>query len=280
MITRCGTPDDSTHQRAVTLLRYADLSRHPMVRQLGVPAAALDTLIGAALHLTPAALANYRLSLTATRSATVTRLLTDPDVTHALGRLPFVPGDRVGIIGYSISADALSWAHLLGDMLVATDSGVEVINESVTGRTTADAIAALPVLLEERPTTVLILLGVNDVRRYGPTPGVRMASARETRRNLAALQAMVRAAGSSPILIAPPPAAPPAVSESLWTATDLDELAALVRAADPHAVDLRRASSSPSPALVLPDGVHPSAAGQIQILRDIVAALGHRDGAL
>jgi lysophospholipase L1-like esterase len=272
MISRAATAGDSTE----TLLRYADLSRHPLVRQLGVPAAALDTLAGAALHLTLAEVAMYRQSLTHTRSATVTGLLNDPDFIQALRRLPFVPGDRVGIIGDSISADALSWANLLGDAFAATDRGVEVVNESVTGRTTADAIAALPVLLAERPTTVLILLGVNDARRYGPSPGVRMASARETRRNLAALQAMARAAGSSPILIAPPPAAPPAVSESLWTATDLDELAALVRAADPHAVDLRRASS-PSPALVLPDGVHPSAAGQVQILRDIVAALGHRD---
>jgi lysophospholipase L1-like esterase len=61
----------------------------------------------------------------------------------------------------------------------------------------------------ERPTIVLILLSVNDIRRYGPAPGVRMASARESRRNLAALQAMARVAGSSPILTTPTSAATP-----------------------------------------------------------------------
>jgi hypothetical protein len=37
-------------------------------------------------------------------------------------------------------------------------------------------------IVGERPITVLILLSVNDIRRYGAARGVRTASARESRR--------------------------------------------------------------------------------------------------
>ena len=157
------------------------------MRQLDVSADVLNNFVAAALHINPATLADYRRTFADSRAATVKTLLTDPDFTRTLDRLPFKPGDRVAVLGDSMSADALSWANLLRDVLDATHHDVEVINQSVTGRTTAEPITAFPALLAERPTIILILLGVNDARRYANIAGIRVASANETRRNLSAL---------------------------------------------------------------------------------------------
>jgi lysophospholipase L1-like esterase len=257
------------------LARYSDLSWHPLVRQLDVSADVLNNFVAAALHINPATLADYRRTFADSRAATVKTLLTDPDFTRTLDRLPFKPGDRVAVLGDSMSADALSWANLLRDVLDATHHDVEVINQSVTGRTTAEAITAFPALLAERPTIILILLGVNDARRYANIAGIRVASANETRRNLSALREMAALeAGTTAILITPPPAAPTdrPSTRSLWKTTDLDQLAAIVRDIDKHAVELR-SGATPPPGFWLADGVHPSAAGQVQILRTVIAGL-------
>ena len=96
---------------------------------------------------------------------------------------------------------------------------------------------------------------------------------------MSALREIATKAGVSPILITPPPAAPTksAVLGSLWEASDLDEITGTVRDIDPHAVDLRDGATSAT-GLLLADGVHPSAAGQIRILRTVITGLASCGG--
>ena len=77
----------------------------------------------------------------------------------------------------------------------------------MTGRTTAEAITALPTLLAERRNDYSSS-SASTTPAVTATTGFRVASPNETRRDLSALRDMVaQQAGTPAILITPPPAA-------------------------------------------------------------------------
>jgi len=75
--------------------------------------------------------------------------------------------------GYGLS-QSLSWVHLVQTKLTEQQVDMQLINASISGETTAGALARLPVLLQQhQPDYVLIELGANDGLRGFPLPGIK-----------------------------------------------------------------------------------------------------------
>lgn len=107
--------------------------------------------------------------------------------------------DRVLVMGDSLSAGyglrpGEVWVSLLEQRLQQDYPEATVINASISGETTAGALARMPRALEvHHPTVVVIELGGNDGLRGFPLPVVRA--------NLEQLIALSRAAGADVLLL-------------------------------------------------------------------------------
>ncbi len=215
--------------------------------------------------------------------ATAAELLEDGAFRRVVAALPFRSGEVVAVIGDSVTADSLSWAHLLAAVLRRADrTDVEIVNLAVSGITTTEAIAMFGLIARTAPAWVVQLLGTNDARRQGATAQVRTVSAEETRRNLRALRELVtHETRARHVVITPPPfrqelfdAFTPADSEVRWRREDVREVEAIIRSSVEDAVDLGAALPGDLPdEFWLPDGLHPSLLGHRLILAAVVAAL-------
>jgi acyl-CoA thioesterase I len=212
-------------------------------------------------------------------------LLADSTFTQAVLALPFRPGEVVVAVGDSITADQLSWAEILGCVFARLrPEEVRFVNASVSGVTTADLIARLHDIAAHEPSWVIAMIGTNDARRHGSGGPVRMASAGETARNLAALGPLLRERTASRLVLVTPP---PVDEERLlayeafrevrvtWRSEEIDQVAELVRGqTDVLVIDVHRELVSEEAAGYLTaDGIHPSIAGQMRIARAIATAL-------
>lgn len=270
-----GGVDDDLMTR---LIRYADLTAWPAFAALGVQEEAVDRLLAGTAGLDPSAVAGVRDALAGRVRAAAEALLTEPPVATGLHRLGLRPGERLVVLGDSLSADRLSWARLLAALVprVQPEASVEVL--ALSGRTTGEALALGPVLVSRIPTRVLVLLGTNDVRREGARSGVRMVTEEETARNLRALRLLLENdAGAEVRYVVPPPVDPQRcgltreLTGEWWDAADLSGLAATIREADPDAIDL---SAMPVRRdFWEDDGLHPSPVGQVAILRAVLAGM-------
>ena len=260
------------------LIRYADLTAWPAFAAFGVQEQEIDRLLAVTAGLEPSAVSGVRDGLAGRVRAAAGALLTERPVAAGLHRMALRPGERVVVVGDSISADRLSWARLLADLvpMVEPEASVEVL--ALSSRTSSEALALGPVLVSRVPTRVLVMLGTNDVRREGATTGVRMVSAAETARNLRALRLLLETeTGARVRFVVPPPVDPARVgltrelTGEWWDGADLPELTAIVRDVDPDAIDL---SGLPArPGFWEDDGLHPSPIGQVAILRAVLSAV-------
>jgi acyl-CoA thioesterase I len=95
--------------------------------------------------------------------------------------------------GYNMSIEQ-SWPSLLGAELQTLNKPTTVVNASISGDTTNNALARLPGLLSlHKPTSVLIELGANDGLRGFPPSLVRA--------NLEQIINLIKAEKSHPILM-------------------------------------------------------------------------------
>lgn len=260
------------------LVRYADLSAWPAFAALGVGDDALDRLFADTAGVDARTVADVRADLDDLVHDTAGALLADPAVARRMAELRLEAGERIAVVGDSISADRLGWARILDALLVRTHPRVSVDVLALSGRTTSEALALAPVLVARAPSRVLVLLGTNDVRREGSTSAVPMVSAWETGRNLHALRTLLETeVGARVRLLVPPPVDPQRcgstrwVTGEFWDAADLPRLATTVRDVDPDAVDLTRIPVGPW--FWEDDGVHPSPEGQVAILRTVLSRL-------
>jgi acyl-CoA thioesterase-1 len=168
------------------------------------------------------------------------------------------------VLGDSLSAAygmevSESWPSLLQERLEAEGLAYEVFNSSIAGETTQGGLARLPRLLEkQRPAIVLIELGGND--------GLRGLPLEVTRSNLASMIDQSRAIGAEIILseIRIPPN---------YGRTYTEKFNGLFHElAEQEGVTLLPfllQDIALEPGMMLPDGIHPTAAAQPVIL-DVV----------
>ena len=170
------------------------------------------------------------------------------------------------VLGDSLSAAygmevSESWPSLLQERLEAEGLAYEVFNSSIAGETTQGGLARLPRLLEkQRPAVVLIELGGND--------GLRGLPLEVTRSNLASMIDQSRAIGAAIILseIRIPPNYGRTYTEKFnglfHELAEQDGVTLLPFLLQDIALE---------PGMMLPDGIHPTAAAQPVIL-DVVWA--------
>ena len=168
---------------------------------------------------------------------------------------------RLLVVGDSISAAfgleiEQGWVHLLAQRLQQQNAGVEVINASVSGDTTAGGLARLPPLLQRHaPDLVVIELGGND--------GLRGMQPANMQQNLSSMVEQARAAGADVLLFGME--IPPnygvrytqAFRQVFVAVSDAHDIPLLPFLLEPVAAD---------PALMQSDGIHPTAEAQPLIL--------------
>lgn len=168
-----------------------------------------------------------------------------------------VLGDSLSA-GYGIETDS-GWTSLLARRLAERGSGHRVVNASISGDTTAGALARLDALLDRhRPEVVIIELGGNDGLR-----GIPLGRMRE---NLRTLVERCQAAGARSILVQmrlPPNYGPRYVSrfEDIYTQVAAETGAALA----PFILD----GVADVAGLMQTDGIHPRREAQSRMLDNL-----------
>jgi acyl-CoA thioesterase-1 len=152
-----------------------------------------------------------------------------------------------------------SWPSLLQKRLDEDGHAYRVFNSSITGETTQGGLTRLPGLLEKHaPAIVIVELGGND--------GLRGLPLDVTRSNLSEMIALSQAAGARVILAEmriPPNYGRTYTERFNGTYTELAErygVALLPFLLQDIALE---------PGLMLPDGIHPTAAAQPLILEQV-----------
>jgi lysophospholipase L1-like esterase len=212
-------------------------------------------------------------------------LLAEPPTAAAVDALTLAPGSTVAVIGESTSDAADSWCHILGQMLRLRrpDADIRLVNAAVSGYPTTMCQRVLcGVLLRHRPDWVVLSVGGNDVLRYGVGAEKPLVNIAETARNLAEMRRLVVNSGARPVWmtlagfdVARAASYPPLQAQQIWlrdadVVAVSDAIRAQARSGD-TVVDLQNTFGRPlDPAMLQPDGIHPSAAGQRAIARAFV----------
>jgi len=215
-------------------------------------------------------------------------LLEDPGFARLVDGLPFEPGATVIGLGDSITDDYLSWFEILRHLLAArrSDEGARLVNAGISGETTSGLLGRTLDMLEEEQDWLVVLIGTNDVAFVRDPPTKSLVSPEETAKNLRALRDLIEAQSSARLVwMTPPPAIEPRLAgedprQPTWRNADLAKVARLVCevAGEDPLVDLWEAFGDPAePHFLLPDGLHPSLAGQKAIAAALVERLG-REG--
>jgi len=119
-------------------------------------------------------------------------LLVFTGIAGAATRPVLVLGDSLSA-AYRIAPEA-GWVHLLEQRLQQSPAARPIVNASISGETTAGALARLPPLLaEHKPALVVVELGAND--------GLRGLPLAEIRTNLTRIVTASREAGAAVVLI-------------------------------------------------------------------------------
>lgn len=272
------------------MARYTHHSRLPVHATVGLDPELACVLDARFVGCTPERLREIRREHREAVVRTAEALLGDPVFAAAIARVPSLTGPRVVVLGDSVTADSLGWAELLAACLRTSAPsrrapGATVTNLAISGFTSTETIAMFDLVVRERPTCVLAMVGTNDGRRHGAAADVRMLSPTETERNLRALQVLTEVDARARFVgIAPPPmdqdlhdATAPERASVRFTREDLDATLRAVRAACPDVVDVPELLGDHLTSdFWVADGVHPSPEGQTILLRHIVGALAGR----
>lgn len=173
------------------------------------------------------------------------------------------------VLGDSLSASyglarEQGWVSLLRERLAAAGLPHQVVNASVSGETTAGGVTRLPALLErESPVVVIIQLGAND--------GLRGQSLELLRGNLHKLVDRAQGAGSRVLLIGN--RLPPNYG-AVYTEGFQDVFEAVAEAQQVPLVPFLLEGVAERWELIQPDGLHPKAAAQPQLLDNVWTKLG------
>jgi lysophospholipase L1-like esterase len=275
-----GAPPGIDDQTIARFTHFANLPPHARVGLAEDLALILDAHF---IGCTPERLQGIRQQHAESVARAASELLEQRDFQELVADLPFKRGDRIVVVGDSITADSLSWAHILDAVLKQTrHDEVRLVNLAVSGSTTGELIAMFDLVTRAHPTWVLQMIGTNDVRQHGSRAGIRAVSLEETGRNLQALERLTRRQTAARFVpITPPPtnqamfdAFMPMDADTRWLPGDLDAVVELTRTCLPFLIDL--GSRLPRPATSsfwIEDGLHPSLEGHQTILRCIVQSI-------
>jgi acyl-CoA thioesterase I len=194
--------------------------------------------------------------------------------------LPLRPGDVAVAYGDSITDDYQSWAYILERLLdtVRPADGVRILNVGVSGATSGDLLSRFPTVAAAKPSWIMVMIGTNDAVRPLGADGT-LVSADETRRNMRALAGLIADTTCAELIwLSPPPVLPEQFASHSVARTepivlspeDTERNIAAVLAQPELIVDTHRAFGTPPSAEYFIDGLHPSLAGQREIVKRLL----------
>ncbi len=164
--------------------------------------------------------------------------------------------------GFSLEPEQ-AWPHLIEQML--RDGGwpeIRVVNAGISGSTSASAVSRLQWQMKTPPDVLVLALGAND--------GLRGVSPAETKKNLAAAIDLARAGGVVVLLAGM--RMPPNYGAD-YTKEFEATFASLAAEKDVAFLPFLLEGVAGDPALNLPDGIHPNAAGYEIIAKNVANRL-------
>ena len=215
-------------------------------------------------------------------------LLADAEFADRVDRLPFQPGDTVVGLGDSITDDDQSWLEILRALVQVRrpQDHILVVNAGISGDTTSQMISRFLDVVVQKPDWIICMAGTNDARRHGRWPTKVLVSFEETKKNLDMLRNFAATQTSAQrVWMTPTPVIEEQIARDwflgprqlMWSNEDLAVIASAVCDQPDLVVDLWTAfGTPPDPRLLLPDGLHPSLAGQTTIVSALVDRLATR----
>lgn len=267
---------------------FIDLNIQQVPRAVGldVPPAAAASILG----ITEAQFRAYIASVQADVRQMAAELLSQPQAAEAIDRLPVPPGGALMAVGDSITTHRRGYVQILRAMLDLRrpDDAVRVLNMGESGYTsTMGREIAYTLCVAQQPDLVLVMLGVNDCKRFGPTPKRTLVSIQEYGENMAAIvQAFSEHTSARLVLLTPTPipedvvnSYPDFVSMRMRFSNDdirarAEVVRSLARSLGLPLVDLVTLfGGEPDPSLYSPEGLHPAPQGHRLIVREILKTL-------
>jgi len=168
------------------------------------------------------------------------------------------------IVGDSLSASyniplERGWVELLAERIRQSHPKVKVVNASISGETTGNALKRLPELMKKhRPSYVVIELGGND--------GLRGFKLSQIKKNLESMIQRIKAGGAQVVLtgIHIPPNYGPAYTKVFYDAYEQ-----LSKTYQTEFVPFILENIGDRPELMQADGIHPTAEAQPKILENM-----------
>lgn len=212
-------------------------------------------------------------------------LLSDHAFAAQVDRLPFVAGEIIVGLGDSITDDYQSWLEILRHLLALRrpQDNLTVINAGISGDTTANLISRFLDVVHAKPDWIFCFVGTNDARLHGESPTKTLLSLSETAANLHMLRHYAaKQTQAEWVWLTPATVIEDWISVDWflgplqlgWRNSDMAAIAELMRDLPDPVVDLQAVFGTPAnPDYLLPDGLHPSLAGQKAIVTALVERL-------
>lgn len=154
-------------------------------------------------------LIDARITLDEQAEQAAEELLNDENTKHYISRLPFRQGDKLVVIGDSLSDDLQGWFEILRHVLEIgrPDLELEFANAAVQGDTSFDALRRLNrSVIHAGADWVFVGLGSYDAMRLHPLPERTHVSLTEFWENMNAIEETITATTKNPpVWITPPP---------------------------------------------------------------------------
>ena len=212
-------------------------------------------------------------------------LLSDPAFAARVDRLPFVAGEIIVGLGDSITDDYQSWLEILRHLLALRrpQDNLTVINAGISGDTTANLISRFLDVVNAKPDWIFCFVGTNDARLHGESPTKTLLSLSETAANLHMLRHYAaKQTQAEWVWLTPATVLEDWISVDWflgplqlgWRNSDMAAIAELMHTLPDPVVDLQTVFGTPvNPDYLLPDGLHPSLAGQKAIVTALIERL-------
>ena len=212
-------------------------------------------------------------------------LLSDPAFAARVDRLPFVAGEIIVGLGDSITDDYQSWLEILRHLLALRrpQDNLTVINAGISGDTTANLISRFLDVVNAKPDWIFCFVGTNDARLHGESPTKTLLSLSETAANLHMLRHYAaKQTQAEWVWLTPATVLEDWISVDWflgplqlgWRNSDMAAIAELMHTLPDPVVDLQAVFGTPAnPDYLLPDGLHPSLAGQKAIVTALIERL-------
>lgn len=258
--------------------------RHPEKMLAELPGANLDVMAELE-NMTPEAYRAARQKFAERAHEAAEELLEGAETTDLVDQLPFLAGQTVVGLGDSITDDLQSWLEILRHLwaIHRPDEEVTFVNRGYSGDTTTHAICRFGQVVADEPDWIICMLGTNDVRLHGESPTKTLVSTSETESNLEMLRHYAATETDAHwVWLTPTPVIEEQIRDHwrmsdlslMWHNADLEAIREAILNRNEPAVDLSDVfTTPPDPLFFLPDGLHPSLAGQKKITRAVIRTL-------